>query len=74
MATSVEIKNWIRAVREKKSFSDASILIQKEGIAKTKITLLDIACCSPIIIIDKMPKDIDQNDILEISGLINHQH
>jgi len=74
MATTTEIKNWIREVRKLKPISDSSIIIQKDGESKTRITLLDIACCSPFISIEKKPVDIIQEDIVALQSKINHQH
>ena len=74
MGTSTEIKNWIREVRKNKSISDSSILIQKEGALKTRITLLDNACCLPYISIEKKPEAIEMADIVAIQAFINHQH
>jgi len=74
MASPTEIKTWIKEVKMDKPFSDDSILIQKEGVNKTKITLLDIACCRPSFYIEKPVNDIVMADIEAKREQINHTH
>lgn len=73
MASSTEIKKWIREIKVGKSISDDAILIQKSGLTHTRITILD-ACCSPHFTIEKLPGLIEKEDIEAKGSLINHQH
>jgi hypothetical protein len=74
MASSDNIKNWINEIRTGKSFSGESILIQKNALNQTRITLLDIACCTTNFIIPKQLEDIEKEDILAHQVSINHRH
>lgn len=74
MASSEEIKNWINEIRTGRSFSAESILIQKSAPNQTRITLLDIACCTTNFIIPKQLDEIEKEDINEHAVSINHRH
>ncbi|HOY95061.1 MAG TPA: hypothetical protein PK509_04950 [Catalimonadaceae bacterium] len=74
MASSDDIKNWINEIRTGKSFSSESILIQKTAPNQTRITLLDIACCTTNFIIPKQLGEIEKEDILGHHISINHRH
>ena len=74
MANSDDIKNWINQIRTGRSFSAESILIQKSALNQTRITLLDIACCTTNFIIPKSLDDIQKEDILLHHVSINHRH
>lgn len=73
MTSTAEIKDWIREIQGGKAISDSSILVQKQGEAHTRITLLN-ACCSPHFTIEKKPGQIKKTDLEAKRSLINHQH
>jgi len=74
MASTAEIKSWIREIRKDKPISDESILVQKDVFNNTRITLLDIACCAPSFSIEKRPENIEKADIEAKRSFINHKH
>ncbi|HRH33647.1 MAG TPA: hypothetical protein PKY12_01260 [Catalimonadaceae bacterium] len=73
MASTAEIKDWIREIKAGKPISDASILVQKSGENQTRITLID-ACCSPHFTVEKQAALIEKQDIEAHRNRINHKH
>ena len=73
MAEAAEIKKWIQEIRTGKPISEDAILIQVIPNA-TRITLLNIACCIPALIIPKTMAAIAFEDLRQLQHLINHQH
>lgn len=71
----MDIKNWIRQIRPE--LKDDAILIRKQlfnGKEQTHITILNVACCVPALVIDKSLKQVTESDIINLSHLINHSH
>jgi len=69
-----QIKAWISEINTGKKFHEDSILVGKHPAGGTQITFLEMACCRPSVWIQKKADDIDRQDIVSISHIINHSH
>ena len=71
----MEIKKWIKEIRPELN-EDAIIIkkINENKTIKTKIIILNNACCNNQMIISKEPSQINASDILKLKSSINHIH
>jgi len=69
-----ELKDWIREELGNSSISNDSILVTAMPDGKTRIVLLNRACCQPSLQLDKLPAEISKDDIRQISLKLKHSH
>lgn len=69
-----ELKDWIREELGNSSISNDSILVTAMPDGKTRIVLLNRACCQPSLQLDKLPTEINKDDIRQISSKLKHSH
>ena len=69
-----ELKDWIREELGNSSISNDSILVTAMPDGKTRIVLLNRACCQPSLQLDKLPAEINKDDIRQISSKLKHSH
>jgi hypothetical protein len=69
-----ELKDWIREELGNSSISNDSILVTAMTDGKTRIVLLNRACCQPSLQLDKLPAEISKDDIRQISLKLKHSH
>ena len=69
-----ELKDWIREELGNSSISNDSILVTATPDGKTRIVLLNRACCQPSLQLDKLPAEISKEDIKQISLKLKHSH
>ena len=69
-----ELKDWIREELGNSSISNDSILVTAMPDGKTRIVLLNRACCQPSLQLDKLPAEISKDDIRQISSKLKHSH
>lgn len=69
-----ELKDWIREELGNSSISNDSILVTAMPDGKTRIVLLNRACCQPSLQLDKLPAEIGKDDIRQISLKLKHSH
>ena len=69
-----ELKDWIREELGNSCISNDSILVTAMPDGKTRIVLLNRACCQPSMQLDKLPAEISKDDIRQISSKLKHSH
>ena len=69
-----ELKDWIREELGNPFISDDSILVTAMPDGKTRIVLLNKACCQPSLRLNKLPAEINKDDIRQISLKLKHSH
>ena len=77
MNSSEQILLWLNELRKGKKFQPDSVLISKvskDCAVATSIKMLDVACCTPPIVISKPHQEIVKDDLLPWLQAINHSH
>jgi hypothetical protein len=74
MARTDEIKSWIRNLQKGKPSSPDAILIGRDAGNRVTVTLLDHACCTGVICLDRELETLRPEDLQKFEASFNHRH
>lgn len=74
MAGTDEIKTWIRNLQKGRPSSPDAILVGRDSANRVTITLLDHACCTGTVYLEKEMESLRPEDLEKFAGAFNHRH